>query len=126
MLAFLDWCGKVDLNGFPAEPPLKERFSAQLGGPAPVAVAGAEPQPPIFTMICKTCHSVQGQGGGMVGMNPAPPALDDAHARFTRDQLTAWLDDPQKVKPGTTMPKIPMEPEQLEAVIDYLMSLGGK
>jgi len=40
--------------------------------------------------------------------------------------LRAWLVDPQKVKPGTTMPKIPMEPEQLDAVIDYLMSLGGK
>jgi len=126
VVAFLDWCGKVDLNGFPAEPPLRERFSAQLGSAPPVASATAKPQPEIFSTICKTCHAVEGQGGGIVGLDPPPPPLDEAHARYTRDQLRAWLVDPQKVKPGTTMPKIPMEPEQLDAVIDYLMSLGGK
>jgi nitric oxide reductase subunit C len=117
VIAFLEWCGKVDLNGFPAEPPLR----AKLAAPAAVAAAkpGAKPQPAVFKSICVACHSIGGQGGA-VG-----PTLDSVYQRKTREQMVAWLKDPAAIKPGTAMPKLPLTPEQIDSLADYLSSLGG-
>lgn len=132
VIAFLQWCGQVDLNGFPADPPLKQKVSA----PAPVAAsasgpalagagsppAGAKPAPtppPIYQALCVACHAIGGQGG-TVG-----PALDLAYQRKTREEMIAWLTDPGKIKPGTAMPKLPLSHDQIESLADYLTGLGG-
>jgi cytochrome c1 len=39
--------------------------------------------------------------------------------------MVTWISDPQRLKPGTPMPKIDMTPEQLNEVVDYLLSLAG-
>ncbi len=115
VLAFLDWVGKVDLNGFPAEPPLRHLIS-----PAVVGDTGEVLDiPETYKTICAACHSIGGQGG-TIG-----PALDDVRDRKTPVELKAWIGDPQKVKPGTAMPKIPMSDEELDAIVDYLSSLSS-
>lgn len=113
IIAFLDWCGKVDLNGFPADPPLGRVA-------APVVTTGKSdvPKPQIFSTICAACHMVGGEGG-VVG-----PALDLVGTRMDRDYMKSWISDPQKIKPGTAMPQIPLTPEQLDEVVDYLFSLS--
>lgn len=113
VIAFFEWCGEVDLNGFPADPPLGRVA-------APVVTTGKTdvPKPQLFATICSACHSVGGEGG-KVG-----PALDLVGTRMDHDAMTAWISDPQKIKPGTAMPKIPMTPEQLEEVVTYLLSLS--
>ena len=40
------------------------------------------------------------------------------HANIRR-----WVDDPQGVKPGTKMPKVPLAPNDLNAVTAYLETL---
>lgn len=111
LIAFFDWCGKVDLNGFPAKPPLGRVAD-------PVAVKSTVPQPKVFTdMGCVGCHSVGGTGGN-VG-----PALDTVASRLDRKYLEQWISDPQKIKPGTAMPKLPLTPEQLDEVLDYFEAL---
>lgn len=115
VIAFLDWCGKVDLNGFPAKPPLKDLI-------APVVItgnSGAE-QPVMFKTICIACHSVGGVGG-VVG-----PPLDAIGQQKDRAALKEWISNPQKIKPGTAMPLIPMTDEQLNEVVNYLLSLSNK
>jgi len=114
VIAFLEWCGRVDLNGFPADPPLKG-----LGGPTAIAVTSGEDVPETYKTICAACHSVAGTGG-KIG-----PALDGVRQRKTREELIDWIADPQKVKPGTAMPQIPMEADELERIVDYLLSLAG-
>lgn len=114
VIAFLDWCGKVDLNGFPAEPPLKAKMLAAMGGPSGTL---AEP-PEVFSTICAACHAVGGSGGN-VG-----PALDTAYERYTPESMRAWLLDPQSVKPGTAMPKLPLTDTQLDELVTFLQSLG--
>jgi cytochrome c oxidase subunit 2 len=42
---------------------------------------------------------------------------------LNRGTLAAWLIDPQRHKPGTNMPAVPMEPRQLADIVDYLMGL---
>ena len=74
VIAFLDWCGKVDLNGFPADPPLKSMTS-----PVVTTGAGDSAAPETFASICVACHSVGGQGGNI------GPALDDVRQRKNRN-----------------------------------------
>ena len=37
--------------------------------------------------------------------------------------LYGWIADPQSQKPGTKMPTIPMNPQQLHGVVAYLEGL---
>ena len=113
VLAFFEWCGNVDLNGFPAKPPLGRVA-------APIVTTGKSdvPQPEMFKTICSACHTVGGAGG-----NVGPP-LDTIGTKMNSKDLHAWIDDPQKIKPGTAMPKIPMTPEQLDEMVEYLLSLS--
>jgi cytochrome c oxidase subunit 2 len=40
-----------------------------------------------------------------------------------RQQMAAWVTQPQKVKPGTNMPATALSGEELEALLDYLGTL---
>lgn len=117
VIAFLKWCGEVDLNGFPAKPPLREKLGgvASAGG----AAKAANPPPAIYQSLCVACHALGGQGGN-VG-----PALDSVYARKSRREIAEWLADPAKVKPGTLMPKLPLAQGQIDSIADYLTGLGG-
>lgn len=106
LIAFLKWCGNVDLNGFPPEP--------ELGGANTVV---EDKQPQTFKQLCAACHTVQGSGG-KVG-----PALDGIGARLDADYLEKWLRNPQAVKPGTTMPKLPLTDVQIKDLVTYLGTL---
>lgn len=121
LIAFFQWAGTVDLNGFPAKPPLKKLMQPDVVTNVtttqnPAALA----QPQIFSSLCSACHVVGGKGGN-VG-----PALDDAFARKNVEEMIAWLKDPQKIKPGTTMPKLPLTDSQINELVSYLQSLGAK
>jgi nitric oxide reductase subunit C len=114
MLAFLKWIGEMDLNGFPPRPTL-------LPVAVPVAsrenVVARPEQPKVFNQLCIACHSLGGQGG-VVG-----PALDDVGSRRDYNNLVAWLTDPQKVKPGTLMPKLPLSEPDIVELASFLSQL---
>lgn len=107
LVAFLAWVGGMDLNGFPPKP--------TLGAPAGAAnAASAAARPAVFGQLCTACHQLGGAGGS-VG-----PALDDVGSRLTREQFVTWLRDPQAVKPGTAMPKLPLSEEQIAELATFL------
>jgi nitric oxide reductase subunit C len=107
MIAFFEWIGKMDLNGFPPEPTIG------LAAASPIAVPGGE-RPQIFSQVCTACHALGGVGG-TIG-----PALDGVGDRYDRDYLMRWIADPQAVKPGTTMPKLGLTEEQRNEVVLFL------
>lgn len=113
VIAFLDWVGKVDTNGFPADPDLAP-ISAAATAADPEAVAAA---PAIFGSVCVACHAVGGSGGA-VG-----PALDGVATRYDRASLDRWLADPQSVKPGTAMPNLGLSDEVRADLVAWLMTL---
>ena len=131
VIAFLEWCGNVDLNGFPAKPPLRDALQAMGTPTATVASSGPaplkKPVPAIFTTAsCIGCHQIQGQGGAAGALIGAPP-LDDVFRRYDREKLITWVKDPQKIKPGTKMPNlygVAINDAQLNEIADYLMSLN--
>lgn len=116
VIAFLDWVGGIDTNGFPAEP--------DMAPPAPVAAASTGGSgslasvhtPETFTQVCQACHSLGGTGGN-VG-----PALDGVGNRYSNGDLRAWLADPQSVKPGTAMPNLGLDEQQLASLTTFLMA----
>lgn len=116
VIAFLAWCGRVNLQGFPAKPPLE----GLMRPTSTTAVANDPSQPALFRSICVACHAVGG-AGGVVG-----PALDEVYRRKTREEMITWISDPQTLKPGTAMPKIEMTREQLNEIVDYLVGLKDK
>lgn len=112
LIAFFEWVGKMDLNGFPAKP--------VLAAPASTT-ASAVSRPEVFDQICAACHQLGGRGGA-VG-----PALDDVHTRLSHEQVVTWLRDPQAVKPGTAMPTLPLTEDQLQQLATFLTTQpGGK
>lgn len=107
MVAFFQWIGKMDLNGFPPEPTIG------LAAVAKVQIPGGE-RPEIFSQVCTACHSLGGVGGAI------GPALDGVGDKFDRGYLMRWIADPQAVKPGTTMPKLGLTEEQRNEVVVFL------
>ncbi|MBX7208980.1 MAG: c-type cytochrome [Verrucomicrobiaceae bacterium] len=131
-IAFLDWCGKVDLNGFPAKPPLQKTI-------VPVAaqqmvVTSTREVPAIFTeKTCLACHSLLGKGApnmvmpNLKGEMVAVPSLDEVYKRKSRPDLVKWISNPQAIKPGTPMPTLVpavVSTAQVEEIADFLMSLN--
>ena len=111
VIAFLDWIGKIDTNGFPPEPDLK---------PTPVvavASAAGAARPDYFDSVCIACHSIGGEGG-VVG-----PALDGVAGRYTAAELDDWLADPQAIRPGTAMPNLALADDVRGELVAWLETL---
>lgn len=115
LIAFFDWIGKMDLNGFPAKPNLQVTTPATSAKTTDTTLLSA--QPATFKSVCTACHSVGGVGGN-VG-----PALDTVGRKFDNAYLHKWIKDPQAVKPDTKMPKLPLADADIDALVSYLTTL---
>ncbi|MDP9452766.1 MAG: cytochrome c oxidase subunit II [Actinomycetota bacterium] len=100
-----------------------ERHQAPPPEPPPGPAADGER---IFeSSSCAGCHAVRGTSA----VGESGPDLSDFGSRRTlgavtvennRDNLGVWIADAQAFKPGNLMPPISLEPDELEALIEYL------
>lgn len=109
--AFDDW--KVAQLASASQPPSEEARKGQ-------AVFLANP--------CISCHAIRGtSAGGTLGPDlthlASRSTIAAGRAPLTRGQLAAWITDPQSMKPGVNMPTVPIEPQDLDPLLDYLMAL---
>ena len=74
---------------------------------------------------CANCHTIQ----GTPAQADVGPDLTHVGSRTTlaagtipndSAHLAAWLRDPQKVKPGTKMPKLPLSQRDISGLVKYL------
>jgi cytochrome c oxidase subunit II len=114
-----------------AEPPAKfESWLAHQLEPS-VAPSGDDQkhgQEVFLNNACAMCHTIAGTGAaGQVG-----PDLTHFGTRLTiaagtlpnsKGNLAGWIADPQSVKPGNHMATVPIKPEDMQPLIDYLESL---
>lgn len=99
------------------------------------ASASAEPQGQRVFIKCQACHSLDGQGHGigpgLRGIYEKPAAADkgfrysnallNSNIVWTRQNLSAFLQDPQAKVPGNRMAFSGLDSEEeAQAVIDYL------
>ncbi len=77
---------------------------------------------------CAACHSVSGTSAkGTIGPNLTHVASRQTFAGGTMEMntenLRAWLQDPQAIKPGNLMPNLKLSGDQINALIEYLATL---
>jgi cytochrome c oxidase subunit 2 len=77
---------------------------------------------------CANCHQIRGtNANGQVGPDLTHVASRRTLAAGTlsnnRRDMREWLHDPQAVKPGAKMPKVPLSPSDLDALVSYLAGL---
>jgi cytochrome c oxidase subunit 2 len=81
----------------------------------------------VTSRNCSACHAIAGTPASAT----FGPDLTHFASRRTiaasmpmgEGNLYGWVADPQSIKPGTKMPTIGLEPDQLHAVVAYLETL---
>jgi len=66
---------------------------------------------------CYGCHIV-GKFGTPIG-----PNLTHVGGKYSKAFLTRWLSDPESQRPNAHMPKLELDPAQIEALAAFLSSL---
>lgn len=112
------------------EPGAFERWkAAQVASAAqPSGEIAHKGQAVFLSNPCMSCHAVRGTtAGGMLGPDlthlASRSTIAAGRAPLNRGQLAAWITDPQSMKPGVNMPTVPIEPQDLDPLLDYLMGL---
>ena len=114
-----------------AQPP--EEFQAWAAGQRRSA---AEPRDSVTAMgreaflrsACALCHQVRGTpAGGYLGPDLTHVAsrrtLASALLPNTAGHLGGWIGNPQALKPGSRMPRVPMSREEFSLIHRYLQTL---
>ena len=82
----------------------------------------------VFDRVCAACHAIR----GTLAAGARGPDLTHVASRATlaagtvantRANLTTWVAEAERIKPGNGMPSIRLAPGELAAVIAYLESL---
>jgi len=100
-----------------------------------ISVHLSEGQQVFTTFQCASCHVVAGQAPEGKTAADLAPDLTMAGSRLRPDWIVKWLDDPQKLLPGTRMPDFFPEAaiptvlngdaeQQRIAIRNYLFSIG--
>lgn len=79
---------------------------------------------------CASCHAISGVAtktpSGQVGpnlTNIAGRTQIAGYLNYSRENMAAWLKNPQTVKPGTKMPNLQLKQEEIDALVAYLDTL---
>jgi cytochrome c oxidase subunit 2 len=105
-----------------ADPPA--RFRAWLARESRRAT-GAGSQ--LFVSKCGSCHAIRGTAARSdvgpdlthVGSRTSLAALTIPN---TPERMREWIDDPQRLKPGSLMPDVPLTDAQIRRLVAYLES----
>lgn len=105
-----------------------EEWIAEMTAPATVSEEVAQGEQ-LFKDNCMSCHATAPDGKSMGPNlnNFAERMYVGGYRENTEEWVYQWLRDPQKIKPGTTMPAFGhLSVEELEALTQYLLSLSNK
>lgn len=103
--------------------------SQKLPAVAPTTDLAIKGSQVITTAGCQACHTINGNAAmvGKVGPNLTHVASRQQIASglldFNADNVRLWISNPPAVKPGSIMPKLPLTPDQLDALVAYITSL---
>jgi cytochrome c oxidase subunit 2 len=106
-----------------------ERWVAAESAPAvqPADGPAADGARVYAASACVGCHTVRGVSAGVIGPDLTHfgqrKTLAAGLLPSTAENLTAWIRDPQRLKPGAKMPALGLTEAQARAVATYLLSL---
>ncbi len=88
----------------------------QIGETDPLVLQGEK----VYRDInCAYCHSINSVGGAI------GPDLSNIASQLTKDQIMAYLQNPDSMVPNTLHPKLQFTPDELNALTAYLETLGA-
>ena len=96
--------------------------------PSPTTPETQAGQKVFMSSACNMCHAISGtDASARVGPDLSHFAsrrwLAAGAAPNTPENLRAWLQNPQRMKPGNHMPVVQLEPQELDALVAYIGSL---
>ena len=107
-----------------------DRWERAMAAPAatPADALAARGEQLLLANTCAGCHSIRGTtASGTLGPDLTHLASRGTIASgtlpFTPEALLRWITDPQRDKPGATMPPTTLTPDEARAIVAYLMSL---
>ncbi len=105
-----------------------ERWCAQQKRPAVEDRSQAKGAHLFFSKTCFNCHQIRGTlARGAVGPDlthlMSRQTIGAGAADNTLKDLTAWVANPQAIKPGCLMPDLKLEHHDVEALVSYLETL---
>ncbi len=133
-----EFCGLSHANMrfrvFVDTPAAFNAWSTQQTAPAAVPGRPAEATDPVaagarlYAMSpCVTCHTINGVSTQKVGPDlthfASRTTLAGGILDNTPANLTAWLRDPETLKPGAQMPNLGLSPPEVSQLVAYLESL---
>jgi cytochrome c oxidase subunit 2 len=114
-----------------ADPPAQyEAWAAAQRAPAPAPATTLQQQGQAVFMrsTCAMCHAISGTDAG-ANLGPdlthlaSRSTLASGSLPNNRQQLAAWILDPQRFKKGANMPATPLSATDLDALLSYLETL---
>jgi cytochrome c oxidase subunit 2 len=77
---------------------------------------------------CVLCHAIRGtEAGAQIGPDlthfGSRKTIAAGTLSNTKGNLAGWIADPKNIKPGTHMATVPIQPTEMQPLIDYLESL---
>ena len=95
---------------------------------APSGEAASTGRSTFLTQACTGCHTIRGTSArGDIGPDLTHVASRRSLAAETLPNdaahLRGWISDPQRAKPGSLMPDVPITPAQTAALVAYLREL---
>jgi cytochrome c oxidase subunit 2 len=124
-----EYCGMQHANMLLrviVQPPADfERWAA---GQKAASNSQAEGSAAFLSLSCVNCHTVSGTwAAGRFGPDlshlMSRTTLASGMIPNTAENLRAWVQDPQAIKPGNLMPNMQLNAHELDAVVNYLSSL---
>lgn len=115
-----------------AQPPDQFRnwLRQQQQAPAPPSGGAAAQGRQIYQQYtCGNCHAIQGTPQNQVQVAPdlthvaSRETLGAGVLRNTPQNLTAWMRNPQAIKPACYMPNFHLNPQQVQELVAYLETL---
>jgi cytochrome c oxidase subunit II len=106
-----------------------DRWTQEQKKPAAGDPRVAEGKAVFESLSCVNCHMVKGtHATGKFGPDlthlMSRQTLAAGVLTNTRENLRAWINDPQEIKPGVLMPSFKLTDTQLNEVVSYLASLN--
>jgi len=129
-----EYCGvqhaQMRMNVIAMTPTDYQAWVAKTSKPAAPPAEVAEIGPQTFTDNgCFACHTIDGvqNANGKVGPNlshfGSRTTMAAGIMQNTPENLSAWITDPQTIKPGNIMPNLHVRPRDVEVLVSYLQSL---
>jgi cytochrome c oxidase subunit II len=100
----------------------------RLTAPPPPNGEAARGKSLFESTACAMCHTIQ----GTIAQGKHAPDLTHVAGRETLaagalpntpQSLASWIADPQRIKPGSNMPAVPMSAQDRQAIVAYLETL---